>query len=784
MQELQDIEPFISLGMRTVPINSTIDHNRDEAGVITKGKKFRPPKSWDKYKHDINEIATGAGAIITGPDSIVNPETGELTGILVIDCDSPTIYKMVKSLDPTYTAVAESQPDKGGSFFYLEESILPTINNGPFKLEIFNGGSARMVFLPTSSNKTKKPWHQDSDGNMYNHNKEPISLRPMPKQLRDYLSEWVTEATKAIQKPQVGTATSANMPNWSPLVEEAIKSKEFHPMFFRILTPKSFRDAQQYIDENTLHPNNVPDGMGSNYLASIALILASDKSISPELFTQAIQYINSLWDEPFTSKRLDSTIINPKLKSKYWVYDKDWQKSVFVFSSKLEEQVEYIASNNENTYTEINYTNQTLQTYTSPNELKNRWITALGFSTKRASAMLPSIPLLYTRVEPHLPFGRQDNNKDFNMFIQSPSLRTLNDPTSYSSSYSYPSDFVEYITQWIPDDSDREYFLRFWLTKLTTFEYSAVVFLIVGIQGSGKGTFVKVLEKIIGAPYIEKEAGKDHAIDKYTAWMYNKFVVVFEELAGQLNRSEAKMVTEKIKGWSGSTTFSLRAMRMDHVTVPQRATFILNQNVEQYEFSEEDRRMMVVDTPNKMDGKLAERLYTSIEQESYMMDICYYIATEYDVLPYTQYRDAPMTERKMNRIISKMPISTKLVAFISSGNYSDLLDFCAEFATVDAILKLFSHRTKGWMLINDLVSIYMQHPNAVMEEEAARLAFLDIVKEKKFELARTSMDEQGHKVSVYKFIIDDLRYAPLAKRIEELTSPGDVSDGKDDGLAL
>ena len=782
MQPLDSIEPFIERYIKTVPINSTIEHNYDDKGNIISGKVFKVPKNWPQYKDKFNEVPTQSGGIITGPDSIYNSETDTTSGIIVIDCDSPTSYQLIKALDPTYKAIAESNPDKGGSFFYLESSTLPTINRGPFDLEIFNGGAARMVFLPTESNKTKKHWYIDeNNGQLYNHNKELIEFRPMPENLRDFLSQFAEvsiDKKKTDQLPK--SATPANSAYWAPLVQRALESGEYNTQFFKVLTPKRFRDLIDYKLKGTLHPNDIPEGQGSDYLASIAYILAHDPSIDEELFTNAIYYVNNLWDEPMPEKRIHNTIIKPKLESDYWQYNKDWKKLVYTFESKLEEQVEFIYLIESMEYVEINYDTQTLSYHKNPTDLKNRLVATIGITTKAANALLPDVPIKYGVLHPHLPFG-QLNDKEFNLFIQTPGLKTLNEPDEHFPIYEEPIDFIKYMENFIPDKEDRDYFLSFWKTKFTTFEYSAVIFLVVGVQGSGKGTFIRILQSIIGESYVAGDIKKEQFLGQYNKWLENKYIAVLEEMAGQLTPKEAAQANEILKGYSGSETFAVRGMRTEHRTVPQRATFILNQNEEHYNYSEEDRRYYIIDTPNKMDklgNKFMQDFNEKLKNPKYISDICYYIAKAYSILE--KYRDAPMTAAKEGKIMDKMPLSTKLFTLIYKEEYIKLIDFLNTFATPDSIIELFSHYAKGILYIDDIVNVYVQHPSARMDESAARLRFIEDFQLKGVTVERTTVSKNGIVNNASKITLPNLIYSPIKKMLDKLSIKS-ISD-EDDGL--
>ena len=773
LKPLDSIQPFIDLGIYTVPMNGEIV--RDETGK----KKFHAPKNWNKFKTDFNEIASPAGAILTGSTAIIGQP-----GIIVLDCDSPVSYDLIKALDPDYAAIAESDIDKGGSFIYIDDSLYPTTQRGPFQLELFNGGSARMVFTPTFANKSKKHWYVDEDHNLYNHNKQLVEFRAMPPRLKAFLDNWIDIANAPSQKMATANASSiinsVNQPLWEPIVRTAVESGEFNPLFFRLFTPKEFRMHRAYQENQTLHPNDIPDGQGNDYLIKMANILVHDKSISEELFAAAMRYVNNLWDSPWDDMRI-STLIKHQISRSEWRYDTDWEKYMFMFTSKTMEQIEYFYAQNEDCTYEINYAKGTILKFDEPGKLKNRFKQALGFPNKKAENTILNLQAFNTIVEPNSPFGKI-GEYEFNVFMQTPALEVLNNPEEYTEHYTIPQAFIDYIESFIPDDEDREFFLRFWRTKFTTFNYSAIAFLVVGVPGSGKGTWSRVLEKFVGAPYIEKEAGKEHATEKFNSWLKDKYVAVFEELFKKLNHHEARVVIEQIKTWSGSTTFSMRAMRSDHITVPQKATFIINQNAESYQFDYDDRRFMIIETPNKLPHSIVEELSKELDSDKFQRDIAYYLATNYKNLSDAQYVDAPMSDKKLDRIFSQLPIGMRLFTYIKEEEYVRLMDYLTTFASNEAILKLFRYRAKNIIAMPDLVDVYLDHPDARMDYEEALIYFTDLLKDSNLAYKRTSMDINGKKRSVYRAELTALAYAPIKDILHELDTPEDTgisADGLD-----
>lgn len=667
------IAPFIEASHFTVPLTSP-KITRDEKGK----KHFTVGPNWQQYTKQYNELATSVGAIVTGelPDGYKE--------VIAVDCDTTTGYNLVKGLDPTYRAVIVSRGKKdkdgndieAGTFLYSRSKNDPaTLNNGQFGIEIFNGGSARMVFLPTKNNETKIPWNEMPD------------LKPMPQDVRSFLS--------ALQKPQslVGTNNSITLAKpttrntgmrLKPLIDKLIQAKDYVPQVFKVITPHKYR-SEKYKERGHLHPEDIPDR--SDYMLQVSTILGTDISIDEDTYNDAMLVINSLFKEPMPIKRIQSEIMKPMTTGsaqldgrQLWQYDEHWETQALIATNKRGELVEFFYSDIEKQVYEINHTRDNDISKHGPQVIQAHLRMSLMDKLGKGE-FDDRLQCYLTSLRPHMEFGLEIGTYNYNLFRATPALQVLNRPDEYKQQYREPKYFIQYIESLVPNEEDRTYLLRFMRTKLTTFGYSPVIIYMSGVGGSGKGRFVELLKNLIGQEYISQELGAPQLMEQqgFNAWMMNKYFVHFDELHKELKAVEIAAATEKLKRYSGSDVFSLRVMKNDSTTAPMLATFILTQNGTNLHISPDDRRFFFIQTPNKLSQDIVDGFNKEMDDD--MQDIAYYISTNYSNLSMSDYQRAPLTEQKRVMMIDTMPPALKILFLVKEQMYQELFEMAVEAGT-------------------------------------------------------------------------------------------------------
>jgi len=690
---MKTIQPFIDMGLYTVPLKGSLKRLRD-------GTKTTPiyEKNWkQKYQKEFNEEASEIGGVITG----------SVSNIIAIDCDNTNTYQMFKALDPDYTFhfMSKDKPKGGGTIIYKYPSTILlafSIQNENMALDFYSDNG--FVYLPTEANETKHFWDSID-----------VEIKPVPAivaLLLQTLHEQVKKPKSVVESPQI----LQNRNYLAPQLELFVKKKDFIPSLFRVITPKDFRDLTAYVKLGYLHPKHVPDGRGSEYLSKVSAILGSDVSVSLELYTKSMYLINDLWKHPIPKVRLDSTIMNPMTEKKasidnvvIWAYDEHWEDHGVSFINKLGEAIEVFFDDIRAIYYLINYTKGVNKLFIRDTDIFS-YVETVGIAPPTRNELKSLMPVVRTSTQPAKPFGFfevDEYTRGFNLFRQTPALAILNDPSNYVDQYKRPDTILQYFDTFVPDDIQRHYLLRFIKRKLTTFAYSPVVLYFLGVPGSGKDTFISILSSILGADYIAKPTTREF-LEAHNGWMVDKYFAQLDEFGDQLKKlSDKKEVLGKIKAYSGKENVQIRQMRTDGFPYKHSITFISTANTNPLMVEEDDRRLALFETPNKLSsqswviraGGISNIIETIFEE---INDFCYYLATEIDLLPPNDYVEPPESKGKKILIATHLSAADRL-GFMLNNNMFDELN---SLALDHDCIKLFSHCPDGRIFEDDLYELY------------------------------------------------------------------------------
>lgn len=662
---MKSIKPFIDAGYHTVPL-------RGELRRLEDGSKTLPifEAGWrEKYRKVRNQKVAGLGGLITGPES----------GIVAIDCDNNLTWQVFRSLDPDYQFVFESvgkldtdgTEKQCGTLLYRYDAALSTqfsIQNGTLALDFYSDNG--FVYLATEANKTKKPIC------------DPLpELKPMPAATRALL----TQLIQAKQKPaatNTGNVMTANC--LAPLVKQFVDGGKFMPGLFKIITPRDFRSEQQYVTEGCLHPANVPDGRGSEYLSKVSAILGADISVDEELYISAMNLINSMWPEPMPEDRLEATITEPMLSMHssingraIWQYDPEWATHRLILSTKRQSNVEIGYDDRRCLYYAVDMANENVQVFPKDSDLMS-YVGAVAIAAPAKAEVKRSVPIINVVSEPHLDFGFSAGNdptaRTLNTFKCTPQLNVFRNPELYRTQYKRPEVTLKYFETLVPDNRMREYLLGFVKRKLTYFEYSPVTLFFLGVHGSGKDTFVQLMELIVG--HVARPTVKEF-LEVFNSWLLDSYFVQLDEFGNQLTNPNMKEeALGKLKAITGKASVQIRQMRTEGISYTHSATFISTANKNPFGLEDGDRRIALFNTPNKLaDAEWVDdvtEVHSAILNES--MDFCYYLATEVTMLTKEAFMSPPETEAKKLLIADSMPVANKLAYAVKHGMAQYLVD--------------------------------------------------------------------------------------------------------------
>ena len=688
---MKNIKPFIDLGWHTVPLRGELKRLPDGSKTIPKFEK-----DWkDKYQEETNTIQSRLGGAMTG----------EVSGIIAIDCDNDVTYQLFKSLNPEYEFEFKSKGkgDKtcGTIIYSYDESFADnfSINDGILALDFYSNSG--FVYLPTDDNETKEAWK----GHLPKITEMPTAVAVLLDRLKKSTEK--SAVPKELMPSNVMTASCL-----APLVTQFTRDRKFYPGLFKIITPKDFRKEPQYLKEGYLHPANIPEGRGSEYMSKVSAILGADISIDEGLYCAAMHDINSFWEQPMDDDRLDATIIDPMINGKasingepIWNYDEQWSKYRFILHTKRQSNIELGFDDRRNLYYCVDAANEHIKLFNRDSEFM-AYISSVAVNPPKKLDMKIGLPIINVKSAPNKPFGffadDDPTARTLNTFLRTPELSIMEDPSDYAGLYKRPTTTLQYLETLIPEKKMRDYLLKFIKRKLQTFDYSPAVLYFLGKPGSGKDTFVQIIEKIMGK--VARPTTREF-LEMFNGWLLDTYFVQLDEYGNQLttmrDREEA---LGKLKAYTGKQNIQIRQMRTDGFMYHHNATFIMSANSNPFGIEDGDRRIALLNTPNVLAEAEWVDDITDVHQQilSETCDFCYYLATEVEDISGAEYMKPPESDDKQTLIADNMYASQR-IAYVLKNGMMDYLKNLASDYNCPGVKDAISH---GRIRAKDLEELY------------------------------------------------------------------------------
>lgn len=656
------MKQFIEAGWHTVPLGGELKRLDDGTKTIPQFEK-----DWKKkYKDQFNDKITKIGGAITG----------QVSGIIAIDCDNTETYNLFRSLDQAAPVfVSKGKGDKVcGTIIYKYDADIPTfsIKDSGVELDIYSDDG--FVYLPTKANESKEPW----EGPVPDIPSLPPATKLLLKQLQKKVAAPVIEG----YQPNAQTA-----PCLAPLLQQFVgKRGEFIPSLFKILTPRSFRKEEQYQRYGYLHPDNVPAGAGSEYLSKVSAILGADESVDIELYIDVMSYINALFSEPMDQDRMDKTIVDPMIEGRaningepIWKYNEHWSDKRMTVTTKHGLIIDLCFDDIRGLYYYLDMTNEQVKSFQRDSDFVAYLDVTVASELPKKALLKKKLPIAHLRSNPAQAFGFCKSDEPqvlaFNTFRPSPELSIIHDPEPYRKLYRRPETTIKYLETLIPDKDVRDYTLRFLKRKLQTFEYSPVTFYFLGVSGSGKDTFVQILEAIMG--YVARPTTNEF-LEVYNTWLLDTYFVQLDEYGDQLSRlADKEMVKGKWKAYTGKDVLQIRGMRQDSYTHHHSITFIMTANKNPLMMDDQDRRIHFIETPNVLEqqawfnASMHDRIFAEVK------DFCFYLATEVGTMSKDEYMNPPKNDSK-KRLIADSLFAAERIAYAIDQK---MVSYLAELGT-------------------------------------------------------------------------------------------------------
>jgi len=700
---MKDLLPFAQLGFHLVPLNGLI--TREDGG--RKKLPAFPPMWKEKYLATAYDpVADNQPVALTGAFI-----TGNSSGAISVDCDDQKTLDIFRALDPEYEFVfmSKDKPAGGGSVIYrindeIKDLEAFKIHNSTMQLDYLTDDL--LQFLPTSGNQSKVEWEGETLKDLPELREPSPSVITLLKILGDLKKE--SHVAQNSQGQLTNAAQSSHYKNLAPFIDSFLQSKDFFGSLdlFRILCPKSMRDLPQYKAEQTLHPDNVPDGLGNEYMTSICGTLVFDDSVSPTMFTSFIKNVNKLWSDPMDKDSIE-TRIKHQLKRPEWVYDDRWRERVPVILTRYGTLINIFYDPLTKLYYVVD--NKTgMLSFVSVDALPKHINSVVQGSKRYATKdMFGRMDQKHVVVSPLEEHG--DISAEFallgryNLFSRSRAYDILLNPEKYEEEFKgkTPHNTIAFFNHLVPDEETRKYLLRFILTKLTTMNFSEVVIYMLGVMGSGKNLFMDWLAKFTenrmttaGADYqLTVEVDLPVFLEKYNLWVKNALFANLDEYGEKSSHnSEDKRIMAQLKSYTGKEQFQLRTMHTDATSATHKCTFVLTANENRLSPDLSDRRLFMIDTPEALkDAEFVQHVGGKTmfvrelfeEQELW----AYYWATEFKPLSNDQYRTPPDTAFKRKLIMRHLPPSKKIAAALQTQDVDATVEMFESVMLLDELHK-------------------------------------------------------------------------------------------------
>lgn len=621
---MKNIQPYIDIGFHTVPMNGTLERLPD-------GTKTVPmlPQGWNKtYTLEANTKATALGGAITG----------KVSNFVAIDCDETAAFNLFKQVDPDYPFVFLSKDklkdgvlQECGTFIYAYEDDLPdSFNATSYALDFLSDN--RMIYLATEANHTKHSLALQTAEELR------AALKPMPPAAKLFLHGLAPKSSKQhapiaqIARPLV------------QLVKQFVETGILSPQLAKPLTPKSFRSGEAYIAKGYIVPDDVPQGMGSDYLAKVSAILGSDPSISSDMYTKAMTSLNSLWARPMDIVALNATIISPMVSGRasiegvqIWRYDPDALATRLMYSARGSD-FEVVYDSLAKMYVELNLDAATAHYFRSTNATLEHLMPMGGtrliglFKELREKELIANVELIS---DPALPTGYV--NGGFNTFSRNMYLEVIADPTAYKGTR--PNAALALFNNLFPEEPIKLAMLQFLKYKLTTFKHTVPIIYLIGAGGTGKSLFAELLCNLVG-----KESFTILEVDSLTnarnEGIANALFGHLDELGDKApSRAEQVKALGALKALSGASSFRERVMYGSPVDRQHRMTFILTSNYNNLMLDNDERRFVVLHSANKLAEQdwIANQYGSTaafvdqLRSKEELLNFAYYLATEVEM---------------------------------------------------------------------------------------------------------------------------------------------------------
>jgi hypothetical protein len=644
-----------------------------------------------------------------------------LSGIIVLDFDTDELFNRFLAIDASLKPEEQCRlivrsDKKGGHFYYIyEENELTKFIGGPNgkklnALDTLYGNT--LVFAPVH-NYTKLIQKQD------------LPLNKMPLAIQMAAIAHYASNENAIKKPEE-TLDIKYITSLAPLIEKALLNDiRALDNLLVILTPpeyksimiaekyRNYRESKDFAPAVKYHPDKIPPEESAHmYLVALSGALMLDESVSPELHTRFMEFINSMFSQPLPKSRLMS-IINHDIKSPHYRYNPVWTKKTLTLTTLNGELIEIFMfhNNGQINYLVYNHITQEVTPFSTASAAIDFIQAETGMSIKK-DKLTKSVKFVNIIHRPDKPFGYNPDTRVFNSYRQTIEQQIFYNPQRwwdtqpkdiqlqpYTDSHPlYPKVTLAALKSSI--GGKLNIFLSFMARKFKTHDYSPLFFVFYGVPHSFKSAVVNgVFAPLAYQRY--KHLSLDVMTDKYNDWMVDTDLVLIDEVHHLMSVERTKLIKTVNEVTGNSEIVGVRRMfsSVDTKVYPNELTFILTTNATVKLTTEtRDRRMVVFKSMQKVADALGMSniaIEKAIKAES--KAFAYYLSTQVEPL----YGDAYITNELWKDEVYEefqehsLNLEDKLAKLIDEGKWDELLSLFEEMGLTEEQLKISIYNRRG-----------------------------------------------------------------------------------------
>jgi hypothetical protein len=225
-----------------------------------------------------------------------------------------------------------------------------------------------------------------------------------------------------------------------------------------------------------------------------------------------------------------------------------------------------------------------------------------------------------------------------------------------------PTFFNKYLEEVLaPNDIKLKHFIINWMAHKLQFpnKNTGVCLVMVGAQGSGKDSFVDLLEKLMGRELVHRTANMDDVFGTYNGGIKKTCLLQFDETSGK----DSYANKEKIKNLITATSININEKYQKPFVKDNTIDCVMCSNNERPVMIEaSDRRMVVIETSDAWVGKQDtwDRHYLNTLDQGAMQHLFNFLVSQ-PLQKWVPQRDRPITKRFKDIQIAQTNIITRIL---------------------------------------------------------------------------------------------------------------------------